>query len=136
MLPFEFVVMGDPVSYQSNNRNRLKQWQDTVRAAAEAAWPAGKPPVQTHCLMLVVYYFGQRPILLDNDNLIKPIQDALNGLVYQDDQLVTDTIIRRTSVTQTFLITNDSEILMEAIRRLEGFVYVRVEDARDHQRLL
>ena len=29
---------------------------------------------------------------MDNDNMVKPIQDAFNGLVYQDDRLITDTM--------------------------------------------
>jgi crossover junction endodeoxyribonuclease RusA len=135
MLPFEFVVIGDPVSYQSHNRERLKQWQESVRQAAELAW-SSNPLIESPCLLLVVYYFGPRPVLLDNDNLIKPIQDALNGLVYRDDKQITDTIIRRTSVAQTFVISNNSDILLEAIRRSEGFLYVRVEDAPDHRALL
>jgi crossover junction endodeoxyribonuclease RusA len=94
MLPLEFVVIGTPISHQSHNKPRLRAWQQSVRQVAEAVITEGTTPVQTDCLLLAVYFFGASPALLDNDNFIKPIQDALIGLVYQDDQQVTDTICK------------------------------------------
>jgi crossover junction endodeoxyribonuclease RusA len=138
MSPFEFVVIGRPISHQSNNRILLRQWQDTVRAAAEAAWPKDRSPTTQACLLVVVYFFGQFPAALDNDNLVKPIQDALNGMVYEDDKQVTDTAIRRTSVEVQFRFRTgkQSALLMEIIRSETEFIYVRVEDAPDHKELL
>ena len=93
-------------------------------------------PVVTECLLIGVYYFGASPVLLDNDNFIKPIQDALIGLVYADDRQVTDTFIRRTDIRGAFYIQDESAPVAVAIRRGDEFVYVRVEDAPDHRRLL
>jgi hypothetical protein len=73
---------------------------------------------------------------LDNDNLVKPIQDALNGLVYCDDSQVTDTVIRKTNLYQNFFIENQSEILLSALRHRSSFVHVQVSTAPDHRRLL
>jgi len=44
-----------------------------------------KQPVR----LTICYYHDRVAIRLDNDNLVKPIQDALNGLVYEDDRLIT-----------------------------------------------
>ena len=136
MLPFEFTVQGTPVSHQSHNKVLLRQWQQTVREAAGRLWPTGVAPVTVDCLLIGVYYFGASPALLDNDNFIKPIQDALIGLVYEDDRQVTDTLIRRTDIRGAFYIQDESAPVALAIRRGEEFVYVRVDVAPDHRRLL
>jgi crossover junction endodeoxyribonuclease RusA len=138
MSPFEFVVIGRPISHQSNNRVLLRQWQENVRVAAEAMWPAEQPPVTQTCLLIVVYFFGRLPANLDNDNLLKPIQDALNKLVYEDDRQVTDTSVRRTSIEVQFRFRSgrNSALLMETIRSQTEFIYVRVEDAPSHEDLL
>jgi crossover junction endodeoxyribonuclease RusA len=132
MLPLEFVVVGTPISYQSHNKPRLRAWQQSVRKAAEEMISQGALPVQTDCLLLAVYFFGASPALLDNDNFIKPIQDALIGLVYQDDRQVTDTIIRRTFIGGSFRIPNRSRLLIDAIDQENEFIYIRVEEAPDH----
>jgi crossover junction endodeoxyribonuclease RusA len=132
MLPLEFVVVGTPLSHQSHNKTRLRAWQQSVRRAAEAVVPQGAVPVQTECLLLAVYFFGASPALLDNDNFIKPIQDALIGLIYEDDRQVTDTIIRRTFIGGRFRILNHSRVLIDAIEQEEEFVYIRIEEAPDH----
>ncbi|WP_309714391.1 RusA family crossover junction endodeoxyribonuclease [Armatimonas sp.] len=138
MQPFEFVVVGRPISHQSNNKALLRQWQETVRTAAVTAWPEEQPPTTQPCLLVVVYFFGRLPAYLDNDNLLKPIQDALNGLVYEDDRQVTDTAIRRTSIEVQFRFRSGrhSALLMQTIRSETEFVYVRVEDAPSHEELL
>jgi crossover junction endodeoxyribonuclease RusA len=136
MVLVEFAVFGTPVSYQSNNRELLRRWEERVRTAAEAAWPANTLPVSTDCLLVVVYFFSRPIPMIDNDNLIKPIQDALIGLVYQDDRQVTDSVIRRTDVQGSFFLQDQSEVLLTALRGGDSFVYVRVEDAPDHRSLL
>jgi crossover junction endodeoxyribonuclease RusA len=132
VLPFEIVVVGTPISHQSHNKPKLREWQESVREAARKALPENTTPVKTKCLVIVVYFFGQTPALLDNDNLLKPIQDALSGLVYEDDRQVTDTVIRRTYIGGLFRIPGRSRSLVEAIEQGEEFVYVRVEEAPDH----
>jgi crossover junction endodeoxyribonuclease RusA len=136
MLPFEFIVIGTPVSHQSHNKALLRQWQLSVRQAAEFSWLSGAPAVATDCLLIGVYYFGAHPALLDNDNFIKPIQDALIGLVYLDDSQVTDNFIRRTDIRGAFYIPDETALVARAIRQGDEFVYVRVENAPDHRRLL
>ena len=138
MLSLEFVVFGTPVSHQSHNKARLRAWQQSVRDAAQAVWPEGQPPATGACLLIVVYFFGRFPANLDNDNLVKPIQDALNGLVYDDDRQVTDNVIRRTNIEVPFRFRagKHSALLMETLRSETEFVYVRVEDAPSHEELL
>jgi len=104
MLPFEFIVAGPPLSHQTRNRARLQAWKEKVRAAAAAQWPTGTPPVTTPVKITVVYYHEREAIRLDNDNMVKPLQDALNRLIYADDRMITDTVARKTSIDGEFRV--------------------------------
>jgi crossover junction endodeoxyribonuclease RusA len=92
-------------------------------------------PVTTDCLFIATYFWSKSS-LIDNDNWVKPIQDALIGLVFVDDRQITDTTLRKTNVYGPFFIGKQPQILVEAIRLAEEFVYVRIEEMPDHRRLL
>jgi crossover junction endodeoxyribonuclease RusA len=73
---------------------------------------------------------------MDNDNLVKPIQDALNALVYVDDGLITDTSLRKTDLNGRFQVRGMSPILAEGFCSDEEFLYIQIEAAPDHGVLL
>jgi crossover junction endodeoxyribonuclease RusA len=134
MLPVEFTVEGPPISYQSHNRGRLRVWQQTVAREARRVW-AGLPlPDTVFCQITILYCYLDRPVQLDNDNLAKPIQDALNGLIWADDRQVTDTIIQLVRL-HSRLSVEDSLALAVGVTSGQEFVYIRVEDAPSHERL-
>ncbi len=82
-LPFEFTIAGPPVSHQAKNRSNLQAWKNDVRSAAQQSMPATLQPVVGRIRITITYYYeGDTP---DVDNIIKPIQDALNGLVFAGD---------------------------------------------------
>ena len=91
MLPFEFTVEGPPVSQQAENRARLQEWRRRVHSAAVQHWAHGTVPLDGALQITVVYYYDGIVIRMDNDNMVKPIQDALIGLIYADDRQITDT---------------------------------------------
>jgi hypothetical protein len=136
MLPFEFVVAGQPVSHQTNNRALLRVWRGRVRAATQGRWPVGQPPLDSPLKITVVYYYDGSTGRMDNDNLLKPIQDALIGLVYRDDNQITDSAVRRTSINGAFFVRGMPYILLEGFARGQEFVYLKVEAAPDHRELL
>lgn len=104
MFPFEFIVDGPPVSHQTRRPTRLLAWKQTVRAAAARRWPAGTAPVKIQLKIAVTYYHDGVAVRMDNDNMVKPIQDALNGLVYEDDHQITDTQVRKTDINGSFRV--------------------------------
>lgn len=73
---------------------------------------------------------------MDNDNMVKPIQDALNGLAYADDRQVTDMRVRKTRLDGIFRVRGMSIIMAEGFVRGTEFLYVRIEEAPDHTELL
>jgi crossover junction endodeoxyribonuclease RusA len=132
MLPFEFTVAGPPLSHQTRNRAKLQVWRETVRARANQRWPQGDPPSATAVKIIVSYYHDGPAVRIDNDNLLKPIQDALNGLVYEDDSLITDTISRKTNLDGRFRVRGMSPVLAEGFCTGEEFLHIRIEAAPDH----
>lgn len=68
--------------------------------------------------------------------MVKPIQDALNGLVYEDDRQITDIIVRKTDLNGRFRVRGMPLVLAEGFSRGREFLYVRVELAPDHEELI
>src|SRR4029077_7368667 len=134
MLPFEFIVPGIPVSQQTRNRTRLRTWMATIKSRAAQAWPNGSGPTREAVKITVVYYYDR--IALDADNFIKPVQDALAGVVYLDDGQVSDVTIRRTNLSGSFRVRGMSSILAEGFTTGQEFLYIRIEAAPDHVELL
>ena len=54
-LPWDFAVIGTPVSHQASSSSRTR-WKADVAAAAKAAWPAGELPL-TGALQIKVTCF-------------------------------------------------------------------------------
>jgi crossover junction endodeoxyribonuclease RusA len=67
--------------------------------------------------------------------MAKPIRDALNGLVYEDDQQITHAEHSQTSIDGFFQVRRVSRVILEAFHRGKEFVYVRIEAAPAHTQL-
>lgn len=107
-----------------------------VRKAASALWPEQQPPFGSRLRVTVVYFHEGFEVRIDNDNLLKPIQNALIGLVYIDDRQITDTVVRKTSIDGRFYLRGISPILATGFAQGIEFLYVRVDDAPDHGEFL
>jgi Holliday junction resolvase RusA-like endonuclease len=76
------------MSLQTKSRQSFRTWKEAVRGEAAKAW-AGRRMIEDGDLSLtLVYLYRAGPV--DVDNIIKPIQDALEGIVLSNDILVTD----------------------------------------------
>lgn len=111
MLPFEFTVKGPPFSHQTRDKAKLRAWQDRVRMAASQRW-GSKSLEQGRLRIIVTYYHEESTIRMDNDNMLKPIQDSLNGLVYADDRQIVFT--RRPGQPRRIDITDETPPLSSA----------------------
>lgn len=133
MIPFEFTIDGPPVSHQARNRSRLAAWKAQVRRAAEAAWVYGDPPTRDEVCVRITYFYDSEPP--DVDNIIKPIQDALNGLVYDDDAQVSDTSSRKSKIGGAFRIKGVSPDVAVKLAVGREFLRIRILPAPDHEDL-
>ncbi len=82
--------------------------------------------------MVTVIYFhdGRR---FDVDNIPKPILDALNGLVFSDDNQVTDLVCRKLNLDDLPRVVSGSAVLNEAIDKGEQFLHIVVENAPERE---
>jgi hypothetical protein len=123
---FEFLIPRRPLSVQAKHKNR-QTWKQFVRAEAAKTW-VGQAPFTGDLHLTLVYLFDTDPA--DIDNIIKPIQDALVGLVYSDDSLITDVEAHRRSLFGTFDLTRCPQELLMGIASGKDCVYVRVSQAK------
>lgn len=131
----EFFVVGPPLSQQTKNPSRLREWKEYVRQEAVNWWSA-QAPLEGSLKMTVVYYHERDSVLIDHDNMIKPIQDALAGLVYKNDRQITDAQTRKTNIDGRFRVRHLSPVYARAFAGGKEFVYIRIEEAPSHEELL
>ena len=134
---FEFLIPRRPVS--TNNDKRRKEWIRLVNKEAKKFW-TGSSPIKDANLQLTLIYlcrgnYGDRD-LLDTDNIIKPIQDALIKLVYEDDKLVSDVESHRRFLSEPIDITNLPLLLQEGVIIGEECVYVKVSESQPLEKYL
>jgi Holliday junction resolvase RusA-like endonuclease len=130
-LPFEFTVRGLPVSHQSRNKKLLAAWRQQVRGAAAGLWGTA-PPVGVALRIAVTYFHDDADPRIDADNMLKPIQDALNGLVYEDDRLILDAQVRKARIDEPIRARHGSLPLLHAFHVGEPFVHVIIDLAPSH----
>lgn len=132
MLPFEFIVEGVPVSAQA--KNTLKRWKQEVTDAAKLAWPKSEVPIKHELQIVITYFYDLYPVG-DMDNIIKPIQDALIGLIYEDDHQIADSRARRLSLNVLYPEQTFSAVLKSALDKRQNFVHVKLNVPLDNLRL-
>ncbi len=126
METFEFVVEGPPVSVNAkkNNPRRYQKWIGTVRAAAQSRWLSGKQPTLSQNVIVTImnYYTETSP---DVDNIIKPILDGLNTVIYLDDRQVSRVCSERFDVSDIASIQNPSALLAEALEQYTELLHIK-----------
>jgi crossover junction endodeoxyribonuclease RusA len=127
MEPFEFVIPSRPVSQQVRRRDRLREWREFVRTEAEKNWKPAHSLATAPVSITVIYLYDE--VALDVDNIVKPIMDALIGLTFDDDSLVTDATIRRRHLRGMFRLEGVSPTLAAGFELDREFVYVLLVDA-------
>jgi crossover junction endodeoxyribonuclease RusA len=128
----EFLILRRPLSLQAKAR-RLRDWKDYVRLQAENSWT--NPMIEVGNLQFtLVYLCGEAPP--DTDNIVKPILDALIGLVYKDDSLIADVDSHRRSITDPFDLTRLPLLLLEGLSSGKECVYVQVRNSQPLEQYL
>lgn len=126
MLPIEFTFEGPPLSLQSRSSTRKRAYKSRIGGEARAVLPVGFTPVTGQVNIVITYYYeGDTP---DVDNIIKPIQDALNGVIYQDDNQIADTRSRKKEIDSSYRIRNVSLPILQAFSNGTEFVHVKIDN--------
>jgi hypothetical protein len=75
-----------PASHQASDKANLRARQATERTEAARKW-TGAPLTGKLRFLPINFHEGDMPSLDDN-NMVNPIRDALNNLVYEDDRQI------------------------------------------------
>lgn len=121
----EFVVPGKPRVLGAAADSRAL-WEDQVRQAAPRLDHLLEGP-----LRLRIDFFFRNKTDLDTDNMIKPIQDALETILYKDDRTIEDVRARKINVDEHHLdLAGAPVVLRSALEDQQGdFVFIRVAPA-------
>jgi hypothetical protein len=133
----EFIVAGAPRSANANPRSR-RRWRERVSRAARARLQEEGGPTNQDISVLIIYFY-QGETSLDVDNIAKSLLDGLKGVLFRDDQQVSEILIRKSRFSAGLSVTGASLYLLDAIERMSqagsDFVYVRADPAPDHSRI-
>jgi hypothetical protein len=126
----EFTVAGPPVSHQTKDKASLNAWKATIRAEAAKHWGA-KPPLTGKLKCTILNFHEGEDASLDDDNMVKPIRDAMIGLVYGDDSQIRYSETIHVGIDAPIKIRRASAVLLAAYSKGDEFLYVRIEEAPD-----
>src|SRR6201993_4982602 len=102
----EFIVVGAPRSANADARSR-RRWRERVSGAArERLREEGGPGPTDQDLAVLIIYFYQGETTLDVDNIAKSLLDGLKGVLFRDDQQVSELLIKP---VQRWVIVDRSE---------------------------
>jgi crossover junction endodeoxyribonuclease RusA len=126
----EFTVEGPPVSHQTRDKASLANWKRIIRAEAARCWGT-KPPLTCKLKCTIINFHEGNVASLDDDNMVKPIRDAMNKLVYDDDSRICYSETIHVSIDAAIKLRRASGILLAAFSKGEEFLYIRIDDAPD-----
>ena len=133
MFPIEFIFDGPPLSLQSKSGAKKTAYKNRVTLAAQNILPNGFIPTTEEVIITITYYY--ETVIGDVDNVIKPIQDSLNGVIYDDDNRVVESRSRRKDINGSYKIKNASGIILQGFAKGNDFVHVKIELASINQDL-
>lgn len=133
MFPIEFIFPGPPLSLQSKNKARKRNYMAMVAREATNALPVGFIATNDEVEIIITYYYETQSG--DVDNIIKPIQDSLNGIIYVDDAQVVDTRSRRKDINGSYKIRSVSAKILEGFSQGSDFIHVKVQKFANNQEL-
>src|ERR1700738_5239767 len=112
----KFIVVLAPRSANANPRSR-RRWRERVaRAARERIREEDAPTAQDVAVLIIYFYQGETT--LDVDNIAKSLLDGLKGVLFRDDQQVSEILIRKSRFGAGLSLTGASLYLLDAIERM------------------
>lgn len=124
MLPFEIVVLGTPIAHQGSSAAR-RRWQEEIREAARHVWPESDLAAESSLLFRLGYFYVYAQAA-DLDNIVKPIQDALENIVYLKDRQIVDVVASARPKRGEYRI-NVTPVLARGLAGHSDFVHIMVD---------
>jgi len=124
---FEVLLPRRPISHQGKSRSR-EEWKEFIYGRAFKAW--NQTPISGGRLKFTVVYLCESDPA-DINNIIKPIQDAMNSLVYADDSLVHDVTGHMRLLSDPIDIVGLPQLLADAVISGAECVYVQISNSNE-----
>ena len=117
-------MQGPPISVnvRGHNKARYSKWVKTVRAAAASHLPKGHMPISQETEAVLRNYYTAVPP--DVDNTVKPILDALKGVVYEDENQVRKLTSERFKLRTGADVDKPSASLADALDKWDEIIQV------------
>ena len=125
-LPLEFLVIGTPVSFQSENTKAKQEWKQKVLEGALSVIDGGSWAFDEDRLSVTLLYFPSDAMPGDLDNIVKLTLDALKPNVYVDDGLIDRLIVQRFDPDGTHSFASPSETLTAAMANKDPVLYIKL----------
>jgi Holliday junction resolvase RusA-like endonuclease len=131
-MPFVMLLPRRPVSLQK--KGPKDRYQEEIRGIAEKIIEDTRGKLFEDDLYVRIIWFHAERAIIDVDNIIKPILDALKGIVYEDDARVSQCLATRVNIQRgDYMLSTrniSSDVYDELIRLLGGdtehIIYVEV----------
>jgi len=104
--------------------------EGVIQSAAASHW-GSKPPLGGNLKCTILNFHEGDKASLDDDNMVKPIRDAMNGLVFLDDSQIRYSETIHIGIDEAIRIRRASAILLAAYSRGDEFLYIRIDEAPD-----
>jgi crossover junction endodeoxyribonuclease RusA len=124
--PVEFIIEGVPLAQRASAAS-LEKWKARVADAARAQLQEGHWAT-TGPVAITILYFPIATMRGDVDNIVKPILDALNRLVYIDDRQVERIWVQKFEPGRVLTFSEPTPTLADALERDRPVLYVRIDD--------
>ena len=102
-----------------------------MRQEAEKYWSPEQKTAIGLVMLQITYFYDS--VAMDADNIVKPIQDAIIGLAYVDDDQVTDILVRKRDLSGNFRVEDMTLTLAEGFARGNEFLHIVVIAAPDQE---
>lgn len=119
-----FILKSRPLSYNSCRGTKKTNYKTALTTSLASYNPYHS--ILSGDLYATIYYFFNKNLDLDADNLSKPVWDCLNGVLYDDDKQ-----IKIRTAGSFDLTTGDYNVI--DMTGLQGNVVVDLLDAFDHE---
>ena len=131
----EFIIVGNPVTFRAKKKRKkglLAKWKSKVKEEAAKHWPwPHKEPLTATMQCTLIHFHKGADSPLDNDNLSKPILDAMTRVIYEDDIQLVHTHVYQTDIDHPPDLQGATPILVEAISDGKDFIYIRFDPPQE-----
>lgn len=134
---FAIALARTPKSLQADG---VQKYKEAIKKTVSAKFPVGA--TDREWLYVRIIFFTWKKGGPDIDNIIKPIVDALKGVVYRDDKQISQCLSTRIDLVQPYNVSSDNissdlyQELIDMINAKRGDVLYIEVDTSSSQRAM